>query len=120
MELVVAIGVGVLLISAIFSVIFKSMSVLKNISEVQRAYTLSQNQMELLCSLPSSELKTGTREFSPLFAGEMHKFKHAEDTITISHYKKENGLLTIEVCFRWEIHKGRKKEVKLITLKRNE
>jgi hypothetical protein len=118
LELVVALGVGVILYEAIFSVILKGITVLKDFSEIQRAYVLVENQMEFLHCSPSVRLEDGLFPFSETFRGEIDHFRKAESTITVSPWSGNTNLKRIEVCLKWENGKNIEKKVSLVTLER--
>ena len=118
LELVVTLGIGVILYEAIFSVILRSTTVLKELSETQRAYVLVENQMEFLHCSTSVRLGNGLFPFSETFRDEIDRFRKAESTIIVSPWPGNENLKRVEVCLKWENGKNREKKVSLVTLER--
>jgi len=106
LELIVAIGIGVLLTGGISLALLKNVKVLNGIYSFQKAQFIAENQMEYLRSMrPGAFLE-----------GEMGGLKNGRGEIAVSEYLP--GLKKVEVILKWETERGTEKTIRLVTLKR--
>ncbi|HOC01849.1 MAG TPA: prepilin-type N-terminal cleavage/methylation domain-containing protein [Candidatus Ratteibacteria bacterium] len=118
-ELVVALGIGVILLDSTYEVLLKGIAVLNNAYSMQRAAAIVESQMEIICSSPSLYAENGTIEFSPEIKEKLKYLQGWNGTINISDYPERDGLKMIEVSLTWQ-ESTRNEHFNLITLRKNE
>ena len=117
LEIIVALGVSVFMMDAIYSVLLKGISVLNNLCADQMACALAEDQMEIVCSAFSSQQASGNLGFSPEIARRLDSLGRWSGFIKISDYQSRKGLKMIEVSLSWQSGK-RQRKIVLTTLKK--
>ena len=116
MEMVTAIALGCFLVAYIFSFLIQSLPILKRISESYAIGNIVENKMELLRSLPYSELHNCYRVSFEVPEENLEELKNSTPGLTIQNYQGDEKIKKIEVSFKWQVPAGIWKEVKSVTL----